>query len=85
MHRTKLRKVGGSVMLTVPPPILDLLQLRAGSTVGLTVNGEKLVVERPARPKYTLEELLKQCQSSDEPISDEDRSWIDLPPVGREL
>jgi antitoxin ChpS len=85
MHFTTLRKVGGSVMLAVPPAILDLLQLKAGSTVGLTVNGNRLVVERPTRPKYTLEELLAQCRPSDEPISEEDRLWIDLPPVGREL
>jgi antitoxin ChpS len=85
MHSTRLRKVGGSVMLAVPPAILDLLQLKAGSTVGLTVNGDQLVVERPTRPKYTLEELLAQCSPSHEPASEEDRLWTDLSPVGREL
>ncbi|WP_443080755.1 AbrB/MazE/SpoVT family DNA-binding domain-containing protein [Thiocapsa imhoffii] len=34
MHQTTLRKVGGSVMLAIPPAILDLLHLRAGATVG---------------------------------------------------
>ena len=28
MHTTNLRKVGGSVMLAVPPPLLDILRLR---------------------------------------------------------
>jgi antitoxin ChpS len=37
MHTTSLRKVGGSVMLAVPPAILDLLKLRAGATVGVSV------------------------------------------------
>jgi len=45
MHTTNLRKVGGSVMLAVPPAILDLLQLQAGATVGVTVEGGRLVVE----------------------------------------
>ena len=36
MHTTNLRKVGGSVMLAVPPAILDQLHLKAGATVGLT-------------------------------------------------
>ena len=33
MHTTNLRKVGGSVMLAVPPAILDLLHLEVGATV----------------------------------------------------
>jgi hypothetical protein len=28
MHTTNLRKVGGSVMLAVPPALLDILHLR---------------------------------------------------------
>ncbi len=31
MHTTNLRKVGGSVMLTVPPALLDILHLQAGA------------------------------------------------------
>jgi antitoxin ChpS len=30
MHTTNLRKVGGSVMLAVPPALLDILQLEPG-------------------------------------------------------
>jgi antitoxin ChpS len=84
MHTTKLRKVGGSVMLAVPPAILDLLHLEAGATVGLAVDGERLVVQPQTKPRYTLDELLAQCDSS-AAITDEDRVWLDLPPVGREL
>ena len=84
MHTTNLRKVGGSVMLAVPPAILDLLHLEAGATVGLAVDGERLVVQPRARPKYTLDELLAQCKSPSE-ITEEDRAWLDLPPIGREL
>ena len=34
MHTTNLRKVGGSIMLAVPPALLDLLNLRVGAKVG---------------------------------------------------
>ena len=34
MHTTSLLKVGGSVMLAVPPPLLDPLELRAGAAPG---------------------------------------------------
>ena len=84
MHTTNLRKVGGSVMLAVPPAILDLLHLRAGATVGLAVDHGRLVIEPTIRPRYRLEELLAQCDPSAE-ISAEDRAWLDSKPVGNEL
>jgi len=84
MHTTNLRKVGGSVMLAVPPAILDLLHLHAGATVGLTVDGGRLVVEPTPRPRYSLDELLAQCDASAE-VSEEDRAWLDDRPVGSEL
>lgn len=84
MHTTKLRKVGGSVMLAVPPALLDLLHLSAGVKVGITVDGDRLVVEPHPRPRYTLDELLAQCDVSAEPAA-EDQDWLDAEPVGREL
>lgn len=86
MHTTNLRKVGGSVMLAVPPAILDLLHLDAGATVGIAVDGGRLVIHPQTKPKYTLDELLAQCDA-DTPLTEteEDRVWLDLPPVGREL
>ena len=84
MHTTSLRKVGGSVMLAVPPALLDLLHLSAGAKVGLAIDNGRLVVEPQARPRYTLEELLAQCDASTEPAA-EDRAWLDARPVGSEL
>ena len=84
MHTTNLRKVGGSIMLAVPPVILDLLHLRAGATVGLAVDHGRLVVEPTPKPHYSLDELLAQCDESAE-ISEEDRAWLDSETVGREL
>jgi antitoxin ChpS len=84
MHTTNLRKVGGSVMLAVPPAILDQLQLKAGATVGLAVEGDRLILQPKPKPRYTLEELLAKSDYS-QPMSPEDREWIDAPPVGREL
>lgn len=83
MHTTHLRKVGGSVMLAVPPALLELLELKAGAKVEIGVDGERLVVET-RKPRYTLEELLAQCDPTAE-YTDEDREWINDGPVGREL
>ena len=84
MHTTNLRKVGGSIMLAVPPAILELLHLHAGATVGLAIDHGRLVIEPTLRPRYSLDELLAQCDESIE-ISDEERAWLDSKPVGREL
>jgi antitoxin ChpS len=84
MYTTNLRKVGGSIMLAVPPAILDLLHLRAGATVGLAVERGRLVIEPTLRPRYSLDELLAQCDASAD-LSAEDRAWLDNKPVGNEL
>ncbi len=84
MHTTTLRKVGGSVMLAVPPAILELLDLQAGTTVGVAVEGGRLIVEPKPRPRYTLDALLAESDYA-QPLSDEDRDWVEAPAVGREL
>jgi antitoxin ChpS len=84
MYTTNLRKVGGSVMLAVPPAILDILHLKVGARVGLAVDNGRLVVEPHARPRYSLDELLAQCDPSAN-FTAEDREWLDDKPVGSEL
>lgn len=82
MHTTNLRKVGGSVMLAVPPAVLDMLSLHVGSTVGLSVEDGRLVIE-PRRPRYTLDDLLAQCDATaDRPA--EDDTWLSDAPQGAE-
>ena len=84
MHTTSLRKVGGSVMLAVPPALLDILRLRTGAKVGLTIQNGRLVVEPRQRPRYTMAELLAQCNPK-APRNKQEREWLDDKPVGREL
>ena len=71
MYTTSLRKVGGSVMLAVPPVLLDVLQLSAGAQVGLEIDDGRLVVAPQARPRYTLADLLA--------ASDYGAAWGRLP------
>lgn len=84
MHTTSLRKVGGSVMLAVPPAFLDQLKLQPGSTVGLAVDHGCLVVHPRPRKRYTLAELLAASDYS-QPQPAAEREWVDAPAVGREL
>ena len=84
MHTTNLRKVGGSVMLAVPPALLDLLTLGAGASVDIGVEDGRLIVVPRTRPSYSLKELLVQCDET-APADDADRTWLDARPVGNEL
>ena len=84
MHTTNLRKVGGSVMLAVPPALLDLLMLGAGASVDIGVEDGRLIVVPRTRPSYSLKELLAQCDET-APADDADRTWLDARPVGNEL
>ncbi len=84
MYTTSLRKVGGSIMMAVPPALLDMLHIGAGTTVGIEIDHGRLVVKPQLRPRYTLDELLAECDAS-APICDEDRAWLNSGPVGNEL
>ena len=84
MHTTHLRKVGGSIMLAVPPTFLNQLHLHAGATVGVVVDHGCLVVSPNPRPRYTLAELLAMSDYS-QPQPAEEREWIDAPAAGGEL
>lgn len=84
MHTTNLRNVGGSVMLAVPPSLLDILGLRPGARVGLAVESGRLIVQGQQRPRYTLAQLLAQCDSK-APLTKEDRVWLNGKAIGREI
>ncbi len=84
MHTTNLRKVGGSIMLAVPPALLDVLQLQPGAKVGIAVESGRLIVEPRQRPRYTLDELLAQCDPKAR-RSKREREWFDSMPVGGEI
>lgn len=83
MHTTNLRKVGGSIMLAIPPALLDILDLSVGARVGLSVDNGRIVVESKARPRYTMAELLAASDYS-ESQPPEEREWVDAPAVGGE-
>lgn len=84
MHTTSLRKVGGSIMLAVPPAVLDMLDLKAGAVVGLSVDGGRLIIEPSPPPRYTLDELLAACDAN-APVDDTDAAWVSGQPIGHEL
>ncbi|WP_320205509.1 AbrB/MazE/SpoVT family DNA-binding domain-containing protein [Citrobacter werkmanii] len=54
MYTTRLKKVGGSIMLAVPPAVLKTLGLSTDSEVGMTIDDGCLIIEPQKRPRYSL-------------------------------
>ena len=84
MATVTLRNLGGSVVMSVPRKILDLLNLDAGSKVHLSVENGHLIVQPRQKPKYTLDELLARCKPSDLKPSRMDNPWLRGGPAGSE-
>jgi antitoxin ChpS len=82
MSDTKIQRWGNSMALRIPAKMLRGWGVVEGQVVSLSVEGGALVA-RPTQPRYQLAELLAQCDFT-QPVSAEDRAWIDAPPVGLE-
>lgn len=83
MHLTNLRNVGGSVMFAIPKAVLESLDLKSGSAVGVSISRGKLVVDPHPQPRYKLDDLLAQCDAN-APAAEEDALWLQDAPIGRE-
>ena len=84
MYTTNLRKVGGSVMLAVPPAVLELLDLRAGAALDLSVDQGRLMVQASRPARYRLAELLAQWDATGA-ADTYDQAWLNDRQTGKEL
>lgn len=90
---SKLKKAGGSLVLTVPAAARRMLSLTEGQEMVVSVRNGQVVAEpvvaaskaiKVRQPKYTLDELL-EGYDSDKPLTAEEKEWMDARPVGKEL
>ncbi|MDX2272124.1 MAG: AbrB/MazE/SpoVT family DNA-binding domain-containing protein [Cyanobacteriota bacterium] len=78
MITQKVRFWGNSLGIRIPQAILQQIGITEGSTVSLSIEGNRVIIS-PTRLKYTLEELLKDV----DPVSQHNEvEWGD--PVGEE-
>jgi antitoxin ChpS len=80
---TKLKKVGGSQMLALPPALLQTMGFSAGDEIEIRVDGDRLVIGAP-RKRRQLADLIANCNPS-LPLTDEDQAWLADAPVGGEI
>ncbi len=81
----KIQQWGNSAAIRLPSTVLKQMRLGVGSTLSLDTAGETLVLKpvRP-KPKYTLEELMAECDLN-APEPEDMAGWNAMPPVGREV
>jgi len=74
----------GMTSIELSDETISALQTKAAAQ-GMSLQAwfEKLAKGPSANPRYTLDELMQQCDMR-APMSDETRAWLDDPPVGRE-
>ena len=72
--------------MSLPAPLVKLLSLKLGEQVEVLARDGELVVKPyvpQTRKRYTLDELLAQCDFSKR-LSKQEREWLDAPRMGRE-
>ena len=84
MHSATLRKVGGSVMVAIPPVVLSELDMKAGEDVRVEVEGANVIIKPVPRKGWTLAALLA-ASDYETPVTDAERQWFDALRVGGEL
>ncbi len=78
-----LRNFGNSVGLVIPKRVRDAMGLQAGQTVQLEASEQGLMI-RPTARKYTLQELVAQCDRK-AAMPPELIEWQGMPAAGREV
>lgn len=84
MPSATLRNWGGAIAVSLPKKILNLLDLRAGTPVEVTVKDGKIILV-PSRPRFSLEQLMREQKSLERKHGRlADKAWFDGAPRGRE-
>ena len=83
MRTSTLRQSGGSIIVSLPKVFLDQLGLKADTPVDIDVVNDKIVIARRSPGRIGLEARLAMCDFK-QPMTAEEREWLDAPAVGDE-
>ena len=83
MYSVTLRKLGGSVILSLPKAWLRQTGLDAGSDVALHIVDNRLMVEPVSSPVYALEDLVEEYRI-DQCSHESDAEWLNNDTMGEE-
>lgn len=80
----EIKRWGNSAALRLPAQLLRVLGLSVDSPVDMRLEAGRIVIEPIRTTEYELESLLAASTDDQFALEDDDREWLDAPPVGRE-
>lgn len=78
-----VQKWGNSAAVRLPTELLGMLKVTLGDKLSVKVQPDGGVLIKAARPSYSLDELVAQCDPS-APEPADMAAWHNAKPVGRE-
>ncbi len=85
MAKAHLQEINGTVMLVLPPIILDRLKRFGSPEVEVEFAAQSLVLREVLDPARHLAELIATSDPLAFERTEEDLEFLNSPPVGREL
>ena len=79
-----IKKWGNSLATRLPKTIVESVGLHFNQEVEIEAIDGKIVITPAKTIEYDLDDLLRQCKPEKMSLSQEDREWINSPPVGNE-
>ena len=84
MASVSIRQSGGANIVSIPKAIVKTLGLQVGSKLNLSIKDRQIILT-PIDEKITLESLLGGSPKEHFEIKEEDKEWLDMPAVGKEV
>ena len=82
MIDSKIQRWGNSAALRIPATLLRAWGIEEGQAITMEVQ-DGVLMARPAQKRYTLAELMAQCDFSI-PADAQECQWLDTPAAGQE-
>lgn len=80
--KLSIQKWGNSAAVRLPAALLDHLGIAAGDQLEVDIRPDGLML-KPARPRYSLAELLAQCDAGS-PMAEHMENWEGASAAGKE-
>ncbi len=80
-----IKKWGNSLATRIPKAVVESVGLKLDQEVNIEAVDGKILITPSTKPEYSLDELLSRCDHETMDLSDEDKEWINSPPVGKEI
>lgn len=79
----KIQKWGNSAAIRLPALLLEQINVQIGTSLSVAVRPEGVMLT-PARPKYSLDDLVAQCDLK-ATLPEDLAGWGQTKPTGREV